>query len=230
MDTSQFALAPLWYVTFLFQLTCHEAAHAVVGRWGGDETAALGGQASLNPIPHIRQAPFGTILVPGITLLLVGYPLGWALAPYDPIWANRHPHRAARMALAGPVANFLLALLSAIALRIGLSMGAFYIPAERTYARLAAGAELGGGVDALATFLSMMLSLNVILGVFNLLPAPPLDGSTGIGLLVSEERARKIFEFMAQPGMSMIGLLVAWQVAHYAYFPVLRFMIELFVS
>jgi hypothetical protein len=94
------------YVVFLFSTTCHEAAHALVAKLGGDTTAALGGQVSLNPIPHIRRSPFGMVVIPIISFLFSGGMIGWASAPYDPSWERRHPRRAAWMALAGPAANF----------------------------------------------------------------------------------------------------------------------------
>ena len=64
MDPQLLALGGLWYVAFLLSLTCHEAAHALVALRGGDDTAAAGGQVSLNPLPHVRREPLGTIAVP----------------------------------------------------------------------------------------------------------------------------------------------------------------------
>src|SRR5271165_1623538 len=113
------ALGFIWYVAFLFSTTCHEAAHAYVAKLGGDSTAALGGQISLNPIPHIRRAPFGMVVFPILSFLFSGGMIGWASAPYDPLWERRHPHRSAWMALAGPAANFTLMIIAALAIRIG---------------------------------------------------------------------------------------------------------------
>jgi Zn-dependent protease len=67
IDQEMLAVGLLWYVAFLLSLTCHEAAHALVAMWGGDRTAAEAGQVSLNPIPHMQRAPFGTIVVPILT-------------------------------------------------------------------------------------------------------------------------------------------------------------------
>src|ERR1700758_1261504 len=88
------------YVVFLFSTTCHEASHALVAKLGGDSTAALGGQITLNPIPHIRRSFFGMVVFPIASFLLSGGMIGWASAPYDPLWERRHPRRAARIALA----------------------------------------------------------------------------------------------------------------------------------
>ena len=90
------------YIVFLFSTTCHEASHALAAKIGGDSTAALGGQLSLNPIPHIRRSFFGMVIFPILSFFLLGGGMiGWASAPYDPLWERRHPRRSAWMALAG---------------------------------------------------------------------------------------------------------------------------------
>ena len=95
MAEDRILLLPLWYVVFLLSVTCHEAGHAWAARLGGDDTAYLGGQVSLNPLPHIQREVWGTVLVPLISYLWVGWMMGWASAPYDPAWEERHPRRAA---------------------------------------------------------------------------------------------------------------------------------------
>jgi hypothetical protein len=117
MNTPDIALGAIWYLAFLFSTTCHEAAHALVAKWGGDSTAFEGGQVTLNPIPHLLRSPFGMVVMPILSYLFGGWMIGWASAPYDPSWQRRHPHRSAWMALAGPAANFTLMLLSALAIR-----------------------------------------------------------------------------------------------------------------
>jgi len=115
----------IWYVAFLFSTTCHEAAHALVAKRGGDETASEGGQVSLNPFPHIRRELFGMVIVPLLSYFINQSMIGWASAPFDPAWERRYPRRAGWMALAGPAANFSLMLLAVIALRLGLYAGWF---------------------------------------------------------------------------------------------------------
>src|SRR5689334_23935121 len=110
----------IWFVAFLFSTTVHEAMHALVAWKGGDPTAYHGGQVSLSPVPHIRREPIGMVVLPLISALASGWPIGFASAPYDPRWAHEHPRRAAVMSLAGPAANFLLVLVSAVLLRIGV--------------------------------------------------------------------------------------------------------------
>jgi len=219
MSTDVLVLGLLWYVVFLLSTTCHEAAHAWVAKLGGDLTAFRGGQVSLDPIPHVRREPFGMIVFPILTYLTSGWMMGWASAPYDPEWSHRYPHRAAWMALAGPGANFALAILAAIAIHIGIGAGVFTQPDSAQFNHMVE-ATAGGAAAGAATFLSLMFSLNVLLGIFNLLPLPPLDGFAVVALFMSEDRARQ-FEAMAHGirRYSFIGLLVAWQVFGVLYDP-----------
>ena len=106
-----------WYAVFLIAITCHEAAHAWAAYRLGDPTAYFAGQVTLNPGPHIEREPIGTILMPILSYWRMGVMLGWASAPYDPYWAAQYPRRALAMAMAGPAANLILAVLSAVVLR-----------------------------------------------------------------------------------------------------------------
>ena len=101
----------IYYIVFLFSTTCHEASHALVAKWGGDSTAALNGQVTLNPIPHIRREFWGMVIIPIAAFLFMGQMIGWASAPFDPAWERRYPKRAGLMALAGPAANFILMII-----------------------------------------------------------------------------------------------------------------------
>jgi Zn-dependent protease len=211
MDTPDIALGAIWYLAFLFSTTCHEAAHALAAKWGGDMTAFEGGQVTLNPVPHIQRSPFGMLVMPILSYVLGGWMIGWASAPYDPHWQRRHPHRAAWMALAGPAANFTLMILAAVAIRVGIGMGEFVRPTS--------GFGLSGlalGPNGEPTFASSALSiffvLNLLLGTFNLLPVPPLDGHAGIMLLMKEKLALRYLDFVHQGSFALIGLLIAWQV------------------
>jgi Zn-dependent protease len=113
------------------------------------------------------------------------------------------------MALAGPGANFVLVILSAVAIRVGMAAGYLHIPESASFTHITEAVGTGNAGFA-ATFLSVLFVLNLLLGTFNLLPVPPLDGNTGITLLMSEERARRFLEWTHQQGLGMIGLLLAW--------------------
>lgn len=202
-------LGLIWFVVFLFSTTCHEGAHALVAKLGGDPTAS--GQVTLNPIPHIKREPFGMVVVPILSYMLGGFMMGWASAPYDPHWAYRHIHRAARMALAGPAANFILMLLAATAIRAGVAFDFFQPPSNiRSYAEITLAAEPAGIGSLLAPVLSVLFMLNLMLGTFNLLPFPPLDGNVGVTILMSEDRARRFLEIFRLPNMAFMGLFLGW--------------------
>lgn len=199
------------YVVFLFSTTCHEAAHALVAKLGGDNTAALGGQVSLNPIPHIRRSPYGMVIFPLLSFFLLGGSMiGFASAPYDPDWERRHPHRSAWMALAGPATNFLLMLLAVVALRVGIS---FHLFEQQGFVGIS---------------LYILFSLNLLLGIFNLLPAPPLDGSTAIMLFMSENQAQRYLNFIRGGNFALPGLLVSLVLFRYIFPDVQRFAMRLF--
>src|SRR5690349_18416839 len=187
----------IWYVVFLFSTTCHEASHALAAKIGGDSTAALGGQLSLNPIPHIRRSFFGMVIFPLLSFFLLGGGMiGWASAPYDPLWERRHPRRSAWMALAGPAANFSLMLLAVAALRGGMALHLFHRD------------PVTGAPSFAGIILQVVFFLNLLLGTFNLLPVPPLDGSTGIMLFMSETQAQKYLDWLRGNSFAMVGILV----------------------
>ncbi|TFG67198.1 MAG: hypothetical protein E4H27_09290, partial [Anaerolineales bacterium] len=117
-----------WYIVFLLSSTVHEAAHALAALKLGDRTAYHGGQVSIDPRPHIRQQPFGMIVVPILTFFLSGWMMGWASVPYDPLWAQRYPNRSAVMSLAGPAANLSLVMIAGILIRVGMLLGWFHAP------------------------------------------------------------------------------------------------------
>jgi Zn-dependent protease len=139
-------------------LSLHELAHAYVAWRLGDPTAKELGRLTLNPIAHLD--PLGTLMF-ALTALLAGVPFGWAKpVPVDPRNFRRPKEGMALVAVAGPVANFVLALGALAVLRhAGLDGRAF-------------------NVVALAYL------VNVILGLFNLIPIPPLDGSRIVGVLM----------------------------------------------
>lgn len=208
------ALGFIWFVAFLFSTTCHEAAHALVAKLGGDETAALGGQVSLNPVPHMKREPWGMIVIPILSYLMMNGNgmMGWASAPYDPLWERRHPRRSGWMALAGPTANLLLMLLAVAGLRLGAAWGWFH-PDPVT-----------GHRDFAALTLMIFFSLNLLLGTFNLLPVSPLDGSTVILLFMSEKTAQRYLDWLRGNSLAMVGLLVGILVFRYIYGPIYDFV------
>ena len=212
----------VFYVVFLFSTTLHEAAHAWAALRGGDPTAYEGGQVTLDPVPHIRREPVGMVILPVISVLVSGWPLGFASAPYDVRWAQRHPRRAAWMALAGPGANLLLVLVAGILINVGLSAGVFLAPESISFADVTASAAgVGGPWDAVGYFLGTIFALNLLLMLFNLLPVPPLDGSAALVLGLPDRLVPRYQAFLwSNPGLGLLGIFLAWQVFDLLFDPV----------
>ncbi len=158
-----------WLMPVLLAITVHETAHGWVARRFGDKTAELQGRLTLNPLKHID--PVGTILVPGLMLLLPGgFVFGWA-KPVPVDWRNfkRPKQDMAWVAAAGPISNLLMALGWALV------------------ARIAIGVPMESWIKAPLLFMGVAgIFINTILMVLNLLPLPPLDGGRVMtGLLPS---------------------------------------------
>ncbi len=176
-------------VPALFAVTLHEVSHGYVAERFGDPTARMLGRLTLNPLRHLD--PIGTI-----ALLYFGF--GWA-RPVPVNFQNlRHPRRdMIWVAAAGPLTNFAVAALSAILLR-GLHLMPQVFAAEDTLSRI---------LEPLGLMIAISLYLNVILGVFNLLPIPPLDGGRVLtGLLPA--RSAQVLARMEPFGFILIIFLV----------------------
>lgn len=163
MATTIFSLI-IFLVIFLFSVVIHEVSHGLVACHLGDTTAKERGRLSLNPLKHLD--PVGSILVPGFLLLLSsvsgsGIIFGWAKpVPVDFRRLRDQKYGSAKVALAGPLANFSLALVFGLFIRLG---GGW-----------ASGSLFGAN---LLSIFSIIVWVNLLLAVFNLLPIPPLDGS-----------------------------------------------------
>ena len=158
-------LASIWVLPVVIAITFHEAAHGFVARFLGDDTAWRLGRVSLNPIKHID--PFGTILLPGV-LLLLGSPFLFGYSKPVPVnfRALRNPRRdMVWVAAAGPAMNIALTILAALAFHL---IG--YVPAT--------------AAQWVAKNLQNALIINAVLAVFNMFPLPPLDGGRiAVGVL-----------------------------------------------
>jgi Zn-dependent protease len=151
----------VWILPVIFAITVHEVAHGWMAKKYGDNTASILGRLTLNPVKHIDL--IGTIILPGILLISgTGFIFGWAKpVPVDARNFKNPRHDMAIVALAGPVSNLLMAIGWALLARLGMVIGA---QAEAISLPL-----IYTGIAG--------ISINLVLGLINLLPIPPLDGS-----------------------------------------------------
>ncbi len=164
-------------VAFLFSASVHESAHAWTSSYFGDDLARSQGRISLNPLVHID--PIGTLLFPAIAFFTHVPLIGWAKStPVNPLsWRNK---RVANfwVSAAGVICNFIMAIIAGIVIRVLYSTGVIEVGMEGLVPATTQSIVAVGAVSLLQTF----FTLNIVLGVFNLLPIPPLDGS---GILAS---------------------------------------------
>jgi Zn-dependent protease len=123
------------------------------------------------------------------------------------------------MALAGPAANLALVVAAGLTIRGGVAAGWFQPPERISFAQMVASTDAGPASGAVVP-LSLLFSLNLLLCIFNLLPLPPLDGSAVIPALLNPRAAERYAAIMAQSYMSLLGLIVAWQLFNPIYLPV----------
>ncbi|MCB9898012.1 MAG: site-2 protease family protein [Planctomycetes bacterium] len=218
-----------FYVVFVYSTSLHEAAHAWVATKGGDPTAYKGGQVTLDPRPHIKREPFGMVVLPLLSLVLTGWPLGFASAPYDRHWARRHPNRSAWMALAGPGMNLALCVFAALLVNVGLFTGLLVAPESIDFAHVTAAAGGAHSVwGATAFVVGLFFSLNLLLCVFNLLPIPPLDGSGALPLVLPKRVVPKYLDAISSnSAYAWIGVLIAWQIFGDLFTPIFFRAIDL---
>jgi len=178
----------VWVIPVIFAITVHEVAHGWVAKLCGDKTAWMLGRLTLNPIKHID--PVGTILVPGLMLATTGFVFGWA-KPVPVIPRNLHnPKRdMALVAIAGPLANFLMALGWALLIRLAIFINITEYSMPMIYVGIAG------------------IMINIVLGLLNLLPIPPLDGSRIVSWLLPAQWER-YYQYIERYGFFILIALM----------------------
>lgn len=190
-------------VILLFSVIVHEVMHGIVAEKLGDDTARDAGRITLNPIPHID--PFGSILLPGL-LLAVGSPIVFGAAKPVPVnFENLRPRKFGMtlVSIAGPLSNFVLAALFALPLTFGLVSGVM----EDVWLKA--------------------VILNLVLGTFNALPIPPLDGSKIIASMLPDNIMYKILE-MERFGFLLVLAFLFLGILDKILMPVILFFLKIF--
>ncbi len=180
-----YASTIFYIIVVICSLVVHEMSHGFMALYLGDDTAKRAGRLTLNPLKHLD--PFGSVILP-LLLAISHLPVfGWAKpTPYDPRFL-KHPKRDAGLIhLAGPASNFLLALIFAILFRI-----------------LIAFTESSVQLDQVLQLFIMIIVTNLVLGFFNLLPIPPLDGS-GVLFALLPPSFNGLETFLRQFGMIIL--------------------------
>ena len=166
----------IYFIALLFSLSFHEAAHAWTSEKFGDPTGRLEGRITLNPIPHIDL--IGTIIFPLLSAFTSLPLLGWA-KPVNTnplLWRDKKKANI-MVSAAGPISNFILAAIAFVIIKVLILSGMLLPRPGYLYDLVVPAPGQPDYLFPIAIFLSIMLMLNVLLGVFNLIPVPPLDGS-----------------------------------------------------
>jgi Zn-dependent protease len=180
------------FVCLVAAIILHEVSHGVVALWFGDDTAKRAGRITLNPVPHID--PFGSIIIPALGALS-GLPvIGWAKpVPVNPARMRDGRRHMLWVGLAGPATNFGLMLLAAFGARSALAREGPVFSAD--------------DVSLLTLVLFYFAFVNLALGLFNLLPIPPLDGSHLLARIIPERHLATYYR-LAPYGILVLFLLV----------------------
>ena len=181
------------YVIVIMSAVFHEYAHAWMAYYLGDPTAKNAGRLTLNPIAHID--PFGTVILPLLLMVTGGTFIGYAKpVPFNPYNLRDQKYGPAKVAAAGPASNFLIAIIFSIILR-SVALPNFWDLA-----------------------VSFIIYINIILGLFNLIPVPPLDGS---------KLLKRFTSINFSLGRSFIGVLLALMIAFTILRPIAQFIFTL---
>jgi Zn-dependent protease len=182
----------IWALPVLFAITAHEVAHGWVASLFGDQTARLSGRLTLNPLKHMDL--IGTIIVPLLLLVSTGFIFGWAKpVPVDA--RNMHNPRRdmAIVALAGPMANLLMAVLWAGMAKLGIVL-------QSTHS---------WGGEPINLMGMAGIQINIVLAVLNCLPIPPLDGGRALFSVVRGRAARYLMRIEPFSFLILVLLMIS---------------------
>jgi Zn-dependent protease len=192
-------------IAFLFAISVHESAHAFTAWRCGDPTAKMLGRVSLNPIRHIDI--MGTLIMPAICLITHFPVIGWAKpTPVDPRNFGHEIRDDILTAIAGPISNFLVAMVAVICLML-ISLSSPQASLIVKAAAMMGYPEISNSaLVPISVLLYQGMVINVLLGVFNLIPVPPLDGSHVVRHMLSD-RTRDIYDRVGIFGLILLLLV-----------------------
>ncbi len=199
----------------LFSVVIHELAHGWMALRLGDPTAKMMGRLTFNPIPHID--PVGSILVPVFSIIVAGQVfIAWAKpVPVNPMNFSDFKRDNILVSIVGPSSNFILAFVCTVC----------YIVLALIFPFIQQSSSLGGEIlDFLFKMFAGGITLNIVLGVFNLIPIPPLDGSHVIASLLPDELSEK-YQSIGFLGIFIIILLLRW----HPFYSLFRGIIEVLI-
>ena len=192
-------------IVLIFSAVIHEISHGFTAEKLGDPTARLAGRLTLNPFKHLEF--FGSFILPLSLYFLSGgrFIFGWAKpVPYNPLNLKNPLRGGALIALAGPLSNFIIAIVFGIILNI-----------------------IGPNTPISSLFL-IIIYINVLLGVFNLVPIPPLDGSKVLfGILPNKRWTYKLMIILESYGMILLILFLFF--GFNLIIPIIQFLVNLIV-
>lgn len=202
-------------VVLLLAISAHEAAHAWMSYKFGDDTARLLGRITLNPVAHTD--PIGTLLIPIVNFVLAAmagpgmrfFLIGWGKpTPVNPLRWRQKDLANVMVSIAGILANLLIATIAFIIIKVMLVTGAFFAMSQDVR-------------EPVVLFLETMLTMNISLAVFNLLPFPPLDGSKVLETFLPPSM-QPILETLEQYGFLILMVLMYMGVFSAIITPVMR--------
>jgi Zn-dependent protease len=188
-------------IAFLFAISVHESAHAWMANLRGDPTARMLGRITLNPIKHIDL--FGTLLLPAVAMFLHAPVIGWAKpTPVDPRNFKNPVLDDILTSVVGPISNFVVAIGAVLILAV-VKLSS---PLGQQILSQGFSTESDSFLVPLCLLLYEIMIINVVLGVFNLIPVPPLDGSHVVRHLLPAG-ALRVYDMV---GMFGLFILVFW--------------------
>lgn len=191
----------------IFSVIFHEVSHGIVAHHYGDDTAYLSGRITLNPLPHLD--PIGSIIFPAFCFFLHVPVFGWAKpVPVNPSLFTKYRSGVIWVSLAGPLTNFLIAMVSVVLL---------YFSVTQSY--------LINNFPILPKFLTQAILLNLVLSVFNLFPIPPLDGSKVLSVLLPRSLAR-VYDLLEPYGFFIMMILIVLGVLNQVLYPVVGWIYQ----